>query len=31
MKVELELFNYAGKADLKNATTVDTSKVAKEC
>ena len=30
MKVELDLFNYATKADLKNATGVDTSKVAKK-
>ena len=30
MKVELDLSNYATKADLKNATSVDTSKFAKE-
>ena len=30
MKVELDLFNYATKADLKNATGVDTSKFAKK-
>ena len=30
MKVELELSNYATKADLKNATGVDTSKFAKK-
>ena len=30
VKVELDLFNYATKADLKNATGVDTSKVAKK-
>ena len=29
MKVELNLFNYATKADLKTATGVDTSKFAK--
>ena len=29
MKVELDLFNYAKKADLKNATGVDASKLAK--
>ena len=29
-KVELDLFNYATKADLKNATNVDTSKLAKK-
>ena len=29
MKVELTLSNYATKADLKNATGVDTSKFAK--
>ena len=29
MKVELDLFNYATKADLKNATGVDTSDFAK--
>ena len=29
MKDELELSNYATKADLKNATGVDTSKFAK--
>ena len=28
--VELDLFNYATKADLKNATGVDTSKFAKK-
>ena len=28
MKVELDLFNYATKGDLKNATGVDTSKFA---
>ena len=27
VKVELDFFNYATKADLKNATGVDTSKV----
>ena len=30
MKVELDLSNYATKADLKNATGVDTSKYAKK-
>ena len=30
VKFELELFNYATKADLKNATGVDTSKFAKK-
>ena len=30
MKVELDLSNYATKADLKNANGVDTSKFAKE-
>ena len=30
MKVELDLSNYATKADLKNATGVDTSDFAKE-
>ena len=30
MKVELDLSNYATKADLKNATGVDTSKFAKK-
>ena len=30
VKVELDLSNYATKADLKNATGVDTSKFAKE-
>ena len=30
MKVELDLFDYATKADLKNATGVDTLKFAKE-
>ena len=30
LKVELDLSNYATKADLKNATGVDTSKVAKK-
>ena len=30
VKVELDLFNYATKADLKNATGVDTSKFAKK-
>ena len=29
MKGELDLYNYATKADLKNATGVDTSKFAK--
>ena len=29
-KVELDLPNYATKADLKNATGVDTSKIAKK-
>ena len=29
-KVELDLFNYPTKADLKNATNVDTSKLAKK-
>ena len=29
VKVELDLTNYASKADLKNATGVDTSKFAK--
>ena len=30
MKVELDLSNYVTKADLKNATGVDTSKFAKK-
>ena len=30
VKVELRLSNYATKADLKNATDVDTSKFAKK-
>ena len=30
VKVELGLFNYATKADLKDATDVDTSKFAKK-
>ena len=30
MKVELDLHNYATKADLKNATGVDASKFAKK-
>ena len=30
MKVELDLSNYPTKADLKNATSVDTSKFAKK-
>ena len=30
MKVELDLSNYATKADLKNATGVDTSDFAKK-
>ena len=30
MKVELDLSDYATKADLKNATVVDTSKFAKK-
>ena len=30
MKVELDLSNYATKADLKNATNVDKSKFAKK-
>ena len=30
VKVELDLFNYATKADLKNATGVDTSDFAKK-
>ena len=30
VKVELDLSNYATKADLKNAVGVDTSKVAKK-
>ena len=30
MKVELDLCNYAAKADLKNATSVGTSKFAKK-
>ena len=30
MKVELDLYNYATKADLKTATGVDTSKFAKK-
>ena len=30
MKVKLDLFNYATKPDLKNATDVDTSKFAKK-
>ena len=29
VKVELDLYNYATKADLKNATGIDTSKFAK--
>ena len=29
MKVKLDLSNYAKKTDLKNATDVDTSKLAK--
>ena len=29
-KVELDLFNYARKADLKNATGADTAKFAKK-
>ena len=29
MKIGLDLFNYAAKADLKNATSVDTSDFAK--
>ena len=31
VKVELDLSNYATKADLKTATGVDTSKYAKKC
>ena len=31
VKVDLDLSNYAAKADLKNATGVDTSKFAKKC
>ena len=31
VKVELDLSNYGTKADLKNATGVDTSKFAKIC
>ena len=30
VKVELDLFNYATKADLKNSTGVDASKCAKK-
>ena len=30
MKVELDMSNYARKADLKNATGVNTSKLAKK-
>ena len=30
VNVELDLFNYATKSDLKNATGVDTSKFAKK-
>ena len=30
MKVELNLYNYARKQDLKNAASVDTSKFAKK-
>ena len=30
VKVELDLYNYPTKADLKNETGVDTSKVAKK-
>ena len=30
VKVELDLFNYATKTDLKNATGVDTSKFSKK-
>ena len=30
VKVELDLFKYATKTDLKNATRVDTSKLAKK-
>ena len=30
MKVELDLSNYATKADMKNATGADTSKFAKK-
>ena len=30
VKVELDLSNYASKADMKNATGVDTSKFAKK-
>ena len=30
VKVELDFFNYATKANLKNATEVDTSKLAKK-
>ena len=30
VKIELYLFNYATKADLKNATGVDTSKFTKK-
>ena len=30
MKVELDLSNYAAKADLKNSTAVDSSKFAKK-
>ena len=30
VKVELDLSNYATKADLRNATAVDTSKLAKK-
>ena len=30
VKVELDLFNYATKVDLKNATDIDTSKFPKK-
>ena len=30
IEVELDLFNYATKSDLKNATGVDTSELAKK-
>ena len=30
MRVELDMFNYATKTDLKNATAVDTSECAKK-
>ena len=30
VKVELDLFNYATKVDLKNATNIDTSKFPKK-